>query len=189
VPEGTVFFSPGDDRAPIRVGIAPLGLLICYEAIFPEIARGAVDQGAELIVNITNDAWFGRSAAPYQHLLMSRLRSVETGRYQIRAANTGLSAVLDPFGRELSRIPIGLVEAGPRLLRRDELTAPAHLTARVALLRARTPFVTFGHCLPWICALASLAGLTGGWWRGRRRRRSQAQITPDTPVRSEPAER
>jgi len=168
VPAGTVFFSPGEGHSPIHAGDLRLGLLICYEAIFPEIARQAVDQGADLLVNITNDAWFGRSAAPYQHLVMSRMRSVETGRYQVRAANTGVSAMIDPCGRELGRIPIGLARAGGDRLRRDQLPAPARLTAEVALLEAETPYVALGNWLPWACVLASLAGVGLSCWRRRR---------------------
>lgn len=76
----------------------PLGVNICYEGIFPEISRGLANQGAKLLVNATNDAWYGVSSAPYQHLLMYRLRSVETGRPFLRATNSGVSAWVDPHG-------------------------------------------------------------------------------------------
>jgi apolipoprotein N-acyltransferase len=78
------------------VRIAPL---ICYEDIIPSFSRRFVDDGANLIVNLTNDAWFGRSTAPYQHLILSIPRAVETRRYLIRSTNTGVSAVVDPVGR------------------------------------------------------------------------------------------
>jgi apolipoprotein N-acyltransferase len=78
------------------VKIAPL---ICYEDIIPSFSRRFVNEGANLIVNLTNDAWFGRSTAPYQHLLLSIPRAVETRRYLIRSTNTGISAVIDPVGR------------------------------------------------------------------------------------------
>jgi len=96
------------DFAPGRVEPLPmdghaLGVLVCYEGIFPGLARGFVAKGAKLLVNITNDAWFGRSAAPWQHLDMARLRAVENRVWLVRAANTGVSAIVDPAGRVTQR--------------------------------------------------------------------------------------
>ncbi len=159
VPESTVFFSPGPGHRPLDTPWARLGMLICYEAIFPEISRQAVDRGAQLLVNITNDSWFGPSAAPYQHLVMSRMRSIETGRYQVRAANTGVSAAIDPRGRELARLPLGLAPSGDDILIRDDLSPPAHLVAEVALLDDSTPYCAVGDLFAWLCSLLTLAGL------------------------------
>lgn len=98
----------GDYRPGSRVVVSRLesgekvGLFICYEAVTPDLVRRFVAEGAEVLVNITNDAWFGDSAAPHQHLLMARMRAVENRRYLLRAANSGISAVIDPFGRVLS---------------------------------------------------------------------------------------
>ncbi len=75
-----------------------MGTLICYEAIFPEISHKYKKKGANILINITNDAWFGRSSAPYQHLAMSRFRAVENEMYLIRVANTGITAVITPWG-------------------------------------------------------------------------------------------
>ena len=80
-----------------------LGVLICFEAIFPELARGLARDGATIFVNITNDAWFGMSSAPYQHLSMAVFRTVENRRPMIRAANTGFSAFIGPTGAILSK--------------------------------------------------------------------------------------
>ena len=77
--------------------------MICFEAIFPELARAHVLAGADILVNITNDAWFGMTSAPYQHLSMAAIRAVENGRPLIRAANTGFSAFINPRGRIVSR--------------------------------------------------------------------------------------
>lgn len=87
--------------------------LICYEAIFPEEVAAAVDAGAArpgFLVNVTNDAWFGHTAGPYQHLAEARLRTIEEGLPLIRAANTGISAIIDPYGRIEARL--GLEEEG-----------------------------------------------------------------------------
>ena len=80
-----------------------IGVFICYEAVMPDLVRRFVAEGAEVLVNITNDTWFGDSAAPHQHLMMARMRAVENHRYLLRAANSGISAVIDPVGRVLSR--------------------------------------------------------------------------------------
>jgi apolipoprotein N-acyltransferase len=92
-------FAPGRDIAPMSLPGLPTGMLICYEAIFPELSRTNVKKGASVLVNITNDAWYGMSSAPYQHLVMSIFRAVENRRPLIRAANTGFSAFIDPYGR------------------------------------------------------------------------------------------
>lgn len=79
-----------------------IGSLVCYEAIFPEIARESVLQGANFFVNISNDAWYDKTSAPYQHLQLSLMRAVENGVYMLRASNTGVSAVIDKFGQILA---------------------------------------------------------------------------------------
>ena len=83
-----------------------LGVLICYEIIFPELARAAADSGATLLANLTNDAWYGRTAAPYQHFSMAVFRAVENRRSLVRAANTGISGFIDPVGRTAGTTPL-----------------------------------------------------------------------------------
>ncbi len=93
-------FTPGPrGQQPLDLGGVPVGETICYESIFLQLWRGQNKQGAKFFVNITNDAWFFETAAPHQHLAVNVLRAVETGRPVLRAANTGISAVIDPFGR------------------------------------------------------------------------------------------
>lgn len=91
--------TPGEAIRVLMSSAGRFGVMICYEAIFPELARRAVAGGAEFLVNITNDAWFGRTSAPYQHLAMATVRAVENQVYVIRAANTGISAIIAPDGR------------------------------------------------------------------------------------------
>ncbi|MCB4755663.1 MAG: apolipoprotein N-acyltransferase [Elusimicrobia bacterium] len=83
---------------------------ICYEAIFADLIRSGVNQGADVIVNLTNDGWYLQTAAPEQHFVANIFRAVENGRPVIRAANTGISGLIDPFGRPLLRTP--LMETG-----------------------------------------------------------------------------
>lgn len=92
-------FLPGLDNQPLQLGGVALGMLICYEAIFPELAQKQVARGANVLVNISNDAWFGNTSAPAQHLNLSIMRAVEQGRWLARSTNTGISAFIDPVGR------------------------------------------------------------------------------------------
>lgn len=92
-------FSSGTDITPLGEAHPAPGAMICFEVIFPDHARGQALAGADFFVNLTNDAWFGRSSAPYQHLAMSVFRCVEQRKPMIRAANTGISACIDRFGK------------------------------------------------------------------------------------------
>jgi apolipoprotein N-acyltransferase len=113
-------FSPGDEAATGLVDGRRIGAFICYEAIFPDLARLFARDGADLLVNITNDAWYGRTSAPYQHLAMATFRAVENGKYLVRAANTGITAVVDPRGHVLEST--SLFE--PAVIVRDVPTIP-----------------------------------------------------------------
>ncbi|MGH9163626.1 MAG: apolipoprotein N-acyltransferase [Vicinamibacteraceae bacterium] len=104
--EGVGDFTPGDAVTILPVGTARISTAICYEIIFPSLAREAVAGGSELLTTMTNDAWYGRSSAPYQHFEQARLRSIEQGRYLVRAANTGISGIVDPYGRVVMRTPL-----------------------------------------------------------------------------------
>ena len=96
-------FTPGNGTRPLPFARGNLGILICYEAIFPGIARDEVRQGAEILVNMSNDAWFGKTLAPYQHLAAAVFRAVENRRWLVRATNSGISAFVDPWGRVVER--------------------------------------------------------------------------------------
>lgn len=100
-------YTPGETMTVMHVpGGSSFSVLICYEAIFPDLARTAVKTGARFLVNMTNDGWFGRSAAPEQHLAMAGIRSIENRVWMVRAANTGISAAFDATGRRVSHIPL-----------------------------------------------------------------------------------
>jgi apolipoprotein N-acyltransferase len=97
-------FTPGVVSTPLRAAGHPIGATVCYEVAFgPEVA--AVLPEARLLVNVSNDAWFGDSLAPHQHLQMARMRALETGRAMVRATNTGITAVIDHRGRVVARAP------------------------------------------------------------------------------------
>ncbi|MCX5811566.1 MAG: apolipoprotein N-acyltransferase [Proteobacteria bacterium] len=92
-------FIAGETHKPIETTAGKIGILICYEGTFPHITNDTVKRGGQVLVNITNDAWFGKTSAPYQHLAFYVFRAIETDRYVLRAANTGISAIIDPRGR------------------------------------------------------------------------------------------
>ncbi len=131
-------YSSGESMTVMQVDGSPrFSVLICYEAIFPELGRLAVNSGARMLINMTNDGWFGRSAAPYQHFAMARMRSIENRVWLLRAANTGISAAIDPAGRVVSHIP--LEDEGAIVVRVP--TSPPN----------RTFYTRFGDVFAWIC--------------------------------------
>jgi apolipoprotein N-acyltransferase len=95
--------TPGEKHKLHRFKDIPFGSPICYEIIFPSLVRKFVKMGAEFLVTITNDGWYGTSAAPFQHFSLAALRAVENRRYLLRSATTGISGVIDPYGRILSQ--------------------------------------------------------------------------------------
>ncbi len=97
--EGMGDMIPGKQQTLFEVKGAKLGILICYESIFPDFTRREVNEGADILVNITNDAWYGESSAPYQVLAMAVMRSIETKVPMVRVANTGFSATIEPSGQ------------------------------------------------------------------------------------------
>lgn len=130
---------------------APFGVVICYEGIFPELVREFVKDGARFMVNMTNDAWFGRTSGPAQHLAMYPLRAVEHRTAVVRAANTGISALIAPTGRILRRLP--LFERGT-------------MTDAVPLRQGTTLYTRFGDWLVWLSLAVTAGALVAA--RGRR---------------------
>jgi apolipoprotein N-acyltransferase len=92
-------FTPGDRVVMLPVNGHRTSTAICYEVVFPSLMRDAVLEGSELLTTVTNDGWYGTSSAPYQHFEMASMRAIEQGRYLARSANTGISGVVDPYGR------------------------------------------------------------------------------------------
>jgi apolipoprotein N-acyltransferase len=123
-------FSPGADVPPLLVaGGTHLGVSICYEDTFGEEVIEALPE-AEVLVNVSNDAWFGDSAAPHQHLQMARMRALEAGRYMLRATNTGVSALINEKGIVLRTTP---------------QFRPEVVSGRVKLFHGETPYARRGN--------------------------------------------
>lgn len=133
--------APADAGGAFRVGIP-----ICYELIFPDLVRRFVSDGAGVLLAVTNDAWYGRTGAPHQFLAMTALRSAETGRFTVRAANTGISAIIDGRGR---------------VRERTALFEEAVVVADVPVSRKldSTFYARFGDVFAGGCILLALAGL------------------------------
>jgi apolipoprotein N-acyltransferase len=131
-------FTPGAHERPVLAGmLATAGISICYEDIFGEEVIEALPD-ADMLINVSNDAWFGNSAAPHQHLQMARMRSLETGRYMLRATNSGVSAIIDERGHVRSRSP---------------QFVPTVLDARISTFAGRTPYSRTGN-IPVLILLA-----------------------------------
>lgn len=131
-------FSSGKDARPLISKGVRIGVLTCFESIFPELARVRTELGANILVNLTNDAWYGHSSAPYQQVPMAVLRSIENRRSLARAANTGISCLIDPLGRVLLATPIF-----------KKLEVSGHLP----LVEERSLFTRIGYLFPHLCLL------------------------------------
>lgn len=136
-------FQFGTNDRPLR-GQFAYGPAICYEIVFPQITRRQVRNGADVLVTITNDAWYDGTAAPRQHLDQARLRAIESDRYLLRAGTTGISALVDPAGRILEELPMG--QTG---------IIYAEFQPRTSV----TPYVRFGDWFAWLAAAVVLSGM------------------------------
>jgi apolipoprotein N-acyltransferase len=145
---GLVGTTPGESYEPLRVNGIVAGTYICYESVFPQVARTMVKRGANLLVNISNDAWFGTTAGAEQHFQMGRVRAIETRRYVARAGNDGITAVIDPLGQVVTRYPRG---------------ERAVFAGQVALSEALTLYVRLGDWIVWLSVLVLAALLIARW--------------------------
>ncbi len=139
-------FTPGEFPVLLPVGGHLASTAICYEVIYPDLIRRFVRDGSELLTTITNDAWYGRSSAAYQHWDQASMRAIEQGRYLARAANTGLSGFVDPYGRIMSKTP---------------LFEPAVVVQDVRFITDRTIYNRVGDLVAWMSLALTVAALLG----------------------------
>ena len=137
-------FEAGKSRAPLVAGDTRLGVFICYESVFPGEVREFANQGAQVLVNLSNDGWYGDSGAYAQHLNQTRMRAVENDRWILSATDTGVTASIDPYGRTVARLP------------RKERGA---LFASYALTSVTTFYTRHGDWFAWLCAIISAGAL------------------------------
>ncbi len=147
-------FESGGQVRPLPLEGVSLGVLICFEAIFPDLARRVTGRGADILVNLTNDAWFGKTSAPHQHLCMAVFRAVENRRPLIRAANTGISATV---------LENGKIEASTPLFQEAVLTSTLRLPSP-----ENTFYTRYGDLFARLSLLAALLGAVWGIWRRKR---------------------
>ena len=137
-------FDRGTSRAPLNRAGDLLGIFICYESVFPDEVRQFANKGAQVFVNISNDAWYGDSGAFAQHLNQTRMRAIENDRWLLSATDTGVTASIDPFGRIAARLP---------RKQRAALAAPYALTS------ATTFYTRHGDWFAYTCAIISTGAL------------------------------
>ncbi len=139
-------FSPGDQAVLLPVGGHPISTAICFEVVYPELVRQSVVGGSQLLTTITNDAWFGTSSAAYQHFEQASVRAIEEGRYVVRSANTGISGMVDPYGR---------------VLQESRLFESAVLVGQVRALTGLTLYARIGDLIASLATLLTLVALVG----------------------------
>ncbi len=137
-------FSAGERITMMPVGDRMITTAICFEVVFPELIRAGVLQGSELLTTITNDAWYGHSSAPHQHFELATMRAIEQGRYLARAANTGISGIVDPYGRVLAR---------------SALFETTVVTGEVRFLRSLTVYARIGDLAAQAAVLITLLAI------------------------------
>ncbi|MDD9935970.1 MAG: apolipoprotein N-acyltransferase [Myxococcales bacterium] len=137
-------FAAGEGSPVVQLGPHRMGVMICYEDLMPSLSRLAANDGATLLVNLTNDAWFGDTRAPHIHLALSKLRAIEQRRTLLRATNSGVSAIIDPLGQ---------VTKQSRLFERTTLAAD------VPLLDDKTIYARLGDWPAWLALVTLLLGI------------------------------
>ena len=137
-------FTAGPEMVILPTSHGPISTAICYEIVFPRLVAESVARGSQLLTTITNDAWYGHSSAPYQHFLQASMRAIEQGRYLARAANTGITGFVDPYGR---------------VLQKTEIFERAILVGDVRLLETQTIYGRIGDLFAYILAALTLAAL------------------------------
>jgi apolipoprotein N-acyltransferase len=147
---GQAEWTPGDAYTVLSLRGSAFSVLICFESIFPELARRFAGEGAQFLVNITNDEWFGPTAAPWQHSDMAILRSAELGMGMARCANTGISMFIDPYGRVTAETP---------LFHEATLVGTLHLATRP------TFYAVWGEALAFLCVGLVTVLLALAWYR------------------------
>ena len=146
-------FYPGNSFVTVPLGGHLTYVIMCFVAVFPELSRQFIRRGSQLIINLTNDAWYGDTSAPYQHLTMARWRAVECRRYLLRAANSGISAIVEPSGR---------IQVQTGLLREDTAVGG------FAFLSGETFYARHGDSFPILCVIIICLALLWSLMRGTR---------------------
>ena len=135
--EGIGDFKSGQEIFNFSLPQGKFGALICFEIIFPDLCRRFVKQGADFLVTITNDAWFGRTSAPYQHFSIAAFRAVENRVFVARAANTGITGLIGPTGK---------------ILKQGAIFTEETMTGTIHLMKEKTFYTHYGDVFAWVCS-------------------------------------
>jgi apolipoprotein N-acyltransferase len=158
-------YVPGKEFTVFSLGDVRFGVIICWENIFPDLTREFVRNGAQFIVNIANEAWFGKTASPRQFLSISVFRAVENRVFMVRCVNTGISCFIDPYGRILDRVTD---ETG------QDLSVRGVLTGIVVSLDSRTFYTQYGDWFCWFSVGGSIVFLVTAFVKSRLRNRQES---------------
>jgi apolipoprotein N-acyltransferase len=150
--EGIGNFKGGKEIFNFSMPQGKFGVVICFEIIFPDLCRRFVKEGAEFLVTITNDAWFGKTSAPYQHFSIAVFRAIENHVFIARAANTGITGFIDPLGKILKQGGIFTEEA---------------MSGTIRLMKKKTFYTLHGDVFAWLCSGLSVLLLGYAFLRKR----------------------
>ena len=152
-------YLPGEEFTVFKLPDCQFSVTICWENLFPDLVRQFVKRGAQFIINITNEAWFGKTAAPYQFLSMSVFRAVENRVYVVRCANTGISCFIDPCGRIVDRVKD---DNG------KDIFVPGVLTLPVVPVNSNTIYTRYGDWFAWMSILCSIVFIGIAFFKRKR---------------------
>ncbi len=159
-------FAPGTSMVMLPVGSHQVNTAICYEVVYPSLIREAVLGGSQLLTTITNDGWYGYSSAPYQHFELASMRAIEQGRYLVRAANTGITGIVDPYGQ---------------VVQRSAIFEQVGLVGEARVLTGRTTYAAIGDVVAYASIVLTAVALVGvRRTRGSMRRRLTSESAPRT---------
>ena len=150
-------FSPGTERRLFSADGHRFGVFICYESIFGNEVREFALNGAQVLVNLSDDGWYGDTSAPWEHLDMARMRAIENHRWLLRDTNTGLTASIDPEGRIVAKMPRHI---------RGAVEVP------FAFLSGLTFYTRYGDWIGWLCAIVIVSVLAGEYLQRRYPRKA-----------------
>jgi apolipoprotein N-acyltransferase len=143
---------------------------ICYEVVYPSLIREAVLGGSQLLTTITNDGWYGYSSAPYQHFELASMRAIEQGRYLVRAANTGITGIVDPYGQ---------------VVQRSAIFEQVGLVGEARVLTGRTIYATIGDVVAYASIVLTVVALAGVRRIRGSMRTNQRRVSQESRVRGQ----
>ena len=163
-------FAPGTSMVMLPVGSHQVNTAICYEVVYPSLIREAVLGGSQLLTTITNDGWYGYSSAPYQHFELASMRAIEQGRYLVRAANTGVTGIVDPYGQ---------------VVQRSAIFEQVGLVGEARVLTGRTIYAAIGDVVAYASIVLTAVALVGVRRVRGSMRTNQKRVSQESKVKGQ----